>query len=56
MNIYGIKKEGAIRLLLFIVMALSFLAGCSTAHVSVGEPIEPVYPVERMVKEDVELP
>ena len=50
------KKEGAIRLCLFILLALSFLAGCSTAHVSVGEPIEPVYPVERMVKEDVELP
>jgi phospholipid-binding lipoprotein MlaA len=53
MNLFACEKEGTAWSCLLIFAALSFLAGCSTAPVQLGEPVEPVYPVDRMVKTDV---
>ena len=53
MNSFHLKRLKPCCSWVLLLITLSLFAGCSTAPVRHGELIEPVYPADRLVKEDI---
>ncbi len=54
MNAYLLNRMKSIFLWVMLLFFITVFGGCSTAPVRHGELIEPVYPADRLIKEDVE--